>query len=74
LRVLRRKIVIGWVVGSMIWIVKSDFPQRGTPMIGVLLAEGCDKGPRRGFFTRSGNATDFRESEFKLGVVEGESF
>ncbi len=43
-------------------------------MVGVFFAKGCDKGPRRGFFTRSGKAMDFRESEFKLGVIEGESF
>jgi len=74
LRVLRGKIIIGWVVDPVIWIIKSDFPRRGIPVIGVLFAEGCDKGPRRGFFTRSGNATDFRKRKFKLGVIEGESF
>ncbi len=74
LRVLRGKIVIGWVVDLVIWIVKSDFPRRGIPVIGVLLAESCYKGPRRGFFTRSGKAMDFRECKFKFGVVEGESF
>ncbi len=74
LRVLRGKIIIGWVVDPVIWIIKSDFPRRGIPVIGVLFAEGCDKGPRRGFGIRSGKTTDFRESKFKLGVVEGESF
>ena len=74
MRVLRGKVVIGWVVDSMVWIVKSDFPRRGIPMVGVFLAEGCYKGPRRGFFTRSGKAMNFREGEFKLGVIEGESF
>ncbi len=74
MRILRREIVIGWVVDPMIWIIKSDFPQRGTPMVGVFLAEGCYKGPRQGFFTRSGKAMNFRESEFKLGVIEGEPF
>jgi len=41
LRVLRGKIVIGWIVDSMVWIVKSDFPRRGIPVIGVFFAEGC---------------------------------
>jgi len=58
----------------MVWIVKGDFPRRGIPMVGVFFAEGCYKGPRRGFFTRSGKATDFRESEFELGVIKGELF
>ncbi len=74
LRVLRGKIVIGWVVDPMIWIIKGDFPRRGIPVIGVLFAEGCYKGPRRGFFTRCGKVTDFRECEFELGVIKGESF
>jgi len=74
LRVLRGKIIIGWVVDPMIWIVKSDFPRRGIPVISVFSAEGCDKGPRRVFGIRSGKTTDFRERKFKLGVVEGESF
>ncbi len=43
-------------------------------MISVLFAEGCDKGPRRGFFTWGGKTTDFRESKFKLGVIEREPF
>jgi len=74
LRVLRGKIVISWVVDLVIWIVKSDFPRRGIPVIGVFFAEGGYKGPRRGFFTRSGKTTDFREHKFKLDVIEGESF
>ncbi len=74
LRVLRGKIVIGWVVDPVIWIVKGDFPQRGIPVIGVLFAEGSYKGPRRGFFTRCGKPTDFRESKFELGMVEREPF
>ena len=74
MRVLRGKIVVGWVVDPMIWIVKSDFPRRGIPVISILFAEGCDKGPRRGVCIRSGQATDFREGEFELGVVKGESF
>ncbi len=43
-------------------------------MVGVFLAEGCYQGPRRGFFTRSGKVANFRESKFKLGVIEGEPF
>ena len=74
LRVLRRKIVVGWVVDPVIWIIKGDFPRRGIPVVSVFFAEGCYQGPRRDFFTRSGQATNFREHEFKLGVVEGESF
>jgi len=58
----------------VIRIIKSDFPQRGIPVIGVLLAEGCYKGPRRGFGIRSGKTTDFGERKFKFGVIEGESF
>src|SRR5882762_7193420 len=58
----------------MIWIVKSDFPRRGIPVISVFSAEGCDKGPRRGFGIRSRKTTDFRERKFKLDVIEGESF
>jgi len=58
----------------MIWIVKGDFPRRGIPMVGIFLAEGCYKGPRQGFFARSGKATNFRESKFKLGVIEEEPF
>ncbi len=65
---------MSWVIDPMIWVVKGDFPRRGTPMVGVFFAEGCYKGPGRGFFTRSGKATNFRESKFKLGMVEGESF
>ena len=74
LRVLRGKIVVGWVVDPMIWIIKSDFPRRGIPVISVFFAEGCYKGPRRGFFTRSGKAMNFREGKFELGVIEGELF
>jgi len=74
LRVLRGKIVIGWVGDPVIWIIKSDFPRRGIPVVGVFFAEGCDKGPRRGFGIRSGQTTDFRECEFELGVIEEESF
>ncbi len=46
LRVLRRKVVVGWVVDLMIWIIEGDFPQRGIPVVGVFLAEGCYQGPR----------------------------
>ncbi len=60
-----------WVVDLMIWVIKGDFP-RGIPVVGVFLAEGYYQGPRRGFFTRSGEATNFRESEFKFDVIEGE--
>ena len=74
LGVLRREIVVGWVVDPVIWIIKSDFPRRGIPVVGVFFAEGCYKGPRRGFFTRSGKAMDFREGKFKLDMIEGESF
>ncbi len=65
---------MSWVIDPMIRVVKGDFPQRGIPVIGVFLAKGCYKGPRRGFFTRGGKATDFRESKFKLGVIKGEPF
>jgi len=43
-------------------------------VVGVFFAEGYYQGPRQGFFTRSGKATNFRESEFKFDVIEGESF
>ena len=72
MRVLRRKVVVTWVVDPMIWVIEGDFPQRGIPVVGVFLAEGHYQGPRQGFFTRSGKVTDFREGEFKLDMIKGE--
>jgi len=41
LGVLRREIVVGWVVDPVIWVIKGDFPRRGTPKVGIFFAEGC---------------------------------
>ncbi len=65
---------MSWVVDSMIWVIKGDFPPGSSPMVGIFLAEGHYQGPHRGFFTRRGKATDFREGEFKLDMIEGELF
>ncbi len=40
MRVLRRKVVVTWVVDPMIWVIKGDFPRGSVPMVGVFLAEG----------------------------------
>jgi len=65
---------VSWVVDPMIRVIEGDFPQGSSPMVGIFLTEGYYQGPQRDFFTRSGEVTNFRESEFELGMIEGELF